>query len=276
MLILRVLPLIFLCLSPIPIPGPIAGEEDHEVSQQLLSIYLRAYSFVLSRIESSNISLQTNLSVPHLCCLDVNLSKTMTIGELLNLSYSIALQGNLSIGEGNYSEASFLIKKALNLLRFVLKEVHRIQASSNQTAIPVGSMTALQIAFERHKRLALRLNLSVQKLQNLSEINATLINQMLLNLSKILEEGAIVAMYNSTREASKMLSEANKIMAEIKREIVRSSQLIRAEKMLNKTISKLNLSSVPENISARISNLTEEFNKVKAQGDVRKVKEVLR
>ncbi len=267
---------LILCFSPV---SHLVAEENinnqSEVSQQLLSIYFRAYSFVLGKIEVSNISLETNLSISGVCCLDINLSREMSIKELLNLSYSLAIEANMLVDEGNYSDACLLVKKALNLLRSILTEIHKIQVASNLTITPVGTIARLQVAFERHKRLLSRLNLSIQKMQNITEINTTLINQLYLNISNILEKGPEIAMHNLT-QAVKMLSEANKAMTEIKKEVVKSSQIAKAEEMFNRTLSKLNLTAVPEDISSVISNLTKEFNEAKARGDVKKAKEVLK
>ncbi|RLG53812.1 MAG: hypothetical protein DRO00_02870, partial [Thermoproteota archaeon] len=83
------------------------GEPNNkaEVSQELLSIYFRAFSFVLNRIEDYNMTLETNLSIPSICCLDIELNETMSLGELLNISYSLALEANMLVSEGNSSDA---------------------------------------------------------------------------------------------------------------------------------------------------------------------------
>jgi len=219
-------------------------------------------------------TLETNLSIPSICCLNIELNETMSLGELLNISYSSALEANMLVSEGNYSDACLLIKKALNLLKSVLAAIYKTQ-KLNLTATPVGVMIRLQVAFERHKRLLTKINLSIQRLQNLSELNITLVNELYLNISTMLEEGSKVAMSNASK-AAKILSEANKVIAEIKKEIVESSQIAKAEEMFNRTLSKLNLTVAPEEISSMISNLTEEFNRAKSQGDVKKAKEVLK
>ena len=64
-------------------------------------------------------------------------------------------------------------------------------------------------------------------------------------------------------------------MVEIKKEVVKSSQNANAEELFNRTVSKLNLTTAPEEVSEIISNLTEEFIEAKAKEDVMKVKEVL-
>ena len=276
----RKVSLIFLIILLIsPVSQIIAEEEEGklcEIAGSLLSIYFRAYDYVSSRVESSNLSLDANLSVPSMPNLGINLSKTMSIGDLLNLSYSLALQANSSIGEGNCSQASFLTKKALNLLKFVLKEVQKNEPS-NLTSTPIGSMIRLQVAFERHKRLLFKLNLSLQKIKHLNEtnLNLSLFNQLYLNASMMLDNGSMIAFYN-TSEAAKMLAMANKIRAEMKKEVVKCCQIAKAEEMLNKTLSKLNLTAIPEELESQISNLTKEFNEAEGKGDVKKIKEILK
>lgn len=95
-------------------------------------------------------TLETNLSIPSICCLDIELNETMSLGELLNISYSLTLEANMLVSEGNYSDACLLIKKALNLLKSVLATIHKTQ-KLNLTATPVGAMIRLQVAFERQK-----------------------------------------------------------------------------------------------------------------------------
>jgi len=237
----------------------------------------RAYDFVLSKVESSNLSLEENISVPGIHGLEMNLSKTMSIGDVLNLSYSLALKASSSLGEANCSQISFTTKKALNLLKIVLKEVHKCEISSNLTSTPVGSIRRLQIAFERHKRLLYKLNLSIQKIKYLNEtnLNLSLFKQLYQNASMILENASIIAFYNAS-EAARMLAEANRIRAEMRKEIVKCCQIAKAEKMLNRTLSRMNLSAIPEDVASEITNLTKEFNEAKAKGDVRKIKEILR
>ncbi len=268
---------IFLIIVLAPTSALIAEAEQNnkaEVSQELLSIYFRAFSFVLNRIEDFNMTLDTNLSIPRVCCLDIELNETMSLGELLNISYSLALEANMLVSEGNYSDACSLIKKALNLLKSVLASIHKNQ-KLNLTATPVGAMIRLQVAFERHKRLLTKINLSIQRLENVSKLNITLVNQLYLNISTMLDEGSRLAMHNAS-QAAKILSEASKVIADIKKEIVESSQIAKVEEMFNRTLSKLNLTATPEGISSMISNLTEEFNRAKSQGDVKKAKEVLK
>ncbi len=276
----RKLPLIFimiLLLAPVlQIAADGEVKNPCETAGSLLSIYFRAYDYVSSKVESSNLSLEENLSIPNMSSLDINLSRTVSIGELLNLSYSLALQANSSLGEGNCSQASFLTKKAINMLRCVLKEVHKNEPS-NQTSTPIGSMIRLQVAFERHKRLLTKLNLSIQKIMNVSGtyMNLSLFNQLYQNASMMLENGSLIAFYNAS-EAAKMLAKANKIRAEMKKEVVKCCQIAKAEKMLNRTLSKMNLTAIPEEVESKIANLTNEFNEAKAKGDVKKIKEILR
>ncbi|HIE24228.1 MAG TPA: hypothetical protein EYP68_08390 [Candidatus Korarchaeota archaeon] len=252
-----------------------------EIAGSLFSIYLRAYSFVLDKVESSNLSLEHNISVSGISGVyhSLNLSDgmTMSIENLLNLSYSLAMQANLSLGNGNCSQASFMLNKALNLLRVVLREVHKTEISSNLTSTPIGALRMLQVAFERHKRLLFKLNLSIQKIVSSGdvELNLSLFNELYKNATLLLENGSMMAFYNAS-EAARIIAEVNKIRAEMIKEISKGCQIVKAEKMLNKTLSKLNLSAVPEKINSTISNLTEEFAKAKAGGDVKKIKEILR
>jgi len=44
----------------------------------------------------------------------------------------------------------------------------------------------------------------------------------------------------------------------------------------NKTLSKLNLTAIPEELESQISNLTKEFNEAEGKGDVKKIKEILK
>ncbi len=214
------------------------SENLAEISQQLLSMYFQAYSFVLNRLASFNTSLETNLSIRGVHRFEkIELNESTSIRDSLNLSYSLVTHANMLLSEGNYSGACLFTKEALNILRFVLAAVYKTQKPLNQTNTSSITMINLQVAFERHKRLLTRINLSIQKLQNLTKINITLVNDLFTNISTMLKEGSRIAIYNVS-QALKILSEANKAIIQIEKEVAKSSQIAKVEDLFNRTISK--------------------------------------
>lgn len=77
----------------------------------------------------------------------------------------------------------------------------------NLTTTSVDDLLKLQVAFKRHDKLFSMLNASIHKVQDLDKINRTLVSQLYLNISTILEEGSKTVTQNPEL-AVRLLSEA--------------------------------------------------------------------
>lgn len=83
------------------------GGSGCEIASNMLSIYFRAFSYVSNQVNASNLSTELNISIPSVPNIpNLSINKSLTVGELLDLSYSLAVQANASLAEGNCSGVS--------------------------------------------------------------------------------------------------------------------------------------------------------------------------